>query len=234
MTDRLLWLSQRLGKAEYGQTIGDLGCGNGAYSIALAKNGYQVTGFTWDVNDVIKAESRVPKKFRKKVTFINQDLRNLNKIHSNSFDILINFENIEHILNDIQLMKDMERILKPGGLLFLTTPYKFFHAISKEDLGPYETIENGWHVRRGYTKSMLRELCSGANLQIEEISFCSGFFSQKITKVQRALTKRFGLHIAWGCTLFFRPIPILLDPILRKLFHYTDYSICLIAQKTSH
>ena len=231
MTDRLIWLRSYLGKAEIGTKVADLGCGNGAFSIELARMNYSVTGFSWDTAAVEKANSRVPEKLKSSVRFIPFDLRDLHNFEQHSFDILVCLETIEHVLNDFKLISDMANILKSGGILFLTTPYKFFNAITADELGPYEEIEQGGHVRRGYTKAMLWELCAKANLQVEAIDFCSGFFSQKISKLQRIFTRILGERISWVVILPLRPIAPILDPIVRKFFGYTDYSICLVAQK---
>ncbi|WP_018290101.1 hypothetical protein [Verrucomicrobium sp. 3C] len=92
----------------------------------------------------------------------------------------------------------------------LTTPHFLYRAITKEDAGPFQREELGWHVRRGYTPAMLRELSREAGLELEEISYCSGWLGQKATGLQR----RAGvLHpwLGWGISLPFRPRIALFD-----------------------
>jgi SAM-dependent methyltransferase len=43
------------------------------------------------------------------------------------FDIVINSHTIEHVYNDDKLMREMFRVLKPGGILFLVTPHDADH-----------------------------------------------------------------------------------------------------------
>ena len=65
------------------------------------------------------------------------------------FDVAICTENIEHILNDFKLVRDIADCLKPGGRLLLTTPNYNYRAITSNDNGPFCATETGGHVRRG-------------------------------------------------------------------------------------
>ena len=58
-------------------------------------------------------------------------------------------------------------------------------SMTSVDIGPFPTTEDGSHVRLGYTKAMLEELYGEADLIPENISYCSGIISQKITTVLR-------------------------------------------------
>ena len=127
-------------------------------------------------------------------------------------------------------MVDIFNTLKPGGILVFSTPYYFYKPISTSDQGPFSEEETGGHVRWGYTKSMLKELCLVSGFQIEEISGCSGYFSQKITKIYRALFEISPL-LAWIVILPLRILPVLLDKPIKHLFGPVDYSICMLAVK---
>src|SRR5262245_58070163 len=48
MLDRWLWLRQRLPKTRNGDTLIDVGCGTGAFSIGAALRGYECLGLSWD------------------------------------------------------------------------------------------------------------------------------------------------------------------------------------------
>ena len=97
------------------------------------------------------------------------------------YDIAICLENIEHIIDDRKLLTDIAACMKPGGRLLLTTPYlRLSHY--PWGYGAVSPVEDGGHVRRGYTPRMLEELCKHAGLLVEQISYCSGFLSQKITR----------------------------------------------------
>lgn len=64
----------------------------------------------------------------------------------NTFDSIVSFQVIEHIQDDDLFLKEIHRVLKPGGLAMLTTP-NIKLTLSR----------NPWHVRE-YTASQLTAL----------------------------------------------------------------------------
>lgn len=102
-----------------GDKIVDLGCGDGYYlhllsSLSLKLN---LTGFDSDRVAVSHALSYLKGK---KVRFIYGDLNNM-PFKNNEFDKVVLSEVIEHLGNDKKTLKEINRILKPGGALLLTT-----------------------------------------------------------------------------------------------------------------
>jgi 2-polyprenyl-3-methyl-5-hydroxy-6-metoxy-1,4-benzoquinol methylase len=230
--DRWIWLAKRLPLTRDNLRLLDVGCGSGAFTIMSALRGYTSTGLSWDNSNNSKATSRsISAGVSDHCSFEICDVRQLANHSGAEYDVVINCENIEHILDDIGLMRNISRKLKPGGYLLLTTPYYFYRPITKGEAGPFSKVEDGGHVRRGYSKSMLIELCEKSGMVPEEISFCSGFFSQKVTFLWRILNKLIGIRASWTKILPLRTIPLMLDPLARKIFRYPDFSICMVAFK---
>jgi SAM-dependent methyltransferase len=232
--DRWLWLKQHLPTAKKGDKLIDIGCGSGAFTIYSALMGYEALGLSWDERNQATAHERALMCKAEKARFEEQDVRQLDKRTdlTNQFDVAICFENIEHIINDSKLMCDISACLKPGGKLLLTTPNYHYKPISKGDSGPFHLVEDGGHVRRGYTEEELSKLCEVAGLSPKPFSFCSGFSSQKITFLLRLFSEVNHL-LGWLFILPLRAIPPFLDPILSRIIDYPGYSICLVAQKRS-
>jgi len=46
--DWWLWLKHRLPKTGNGETLIDIGCGNGSFSIGAALSGYERSGLSWN------------------------------------------------------------------------------------------------------------------------------------------------------------------------------------------
>jgi 2-polyprenyl-3-methyl-5-hydroxy-6-metoxy-1,4-benzoquinol methylase len=214
------------------ESLIDIGCGSGAFTIGASLRGYKALGLSWDERNQTVASERAEICKAPSAVFEVLDVRCLDQKSDflEYFDTAICFENIEHILNDKKLIIDIFNCLKPGGRLLLTTPYYNYIAITGEDNGPFCQTETGWHVRRGYTKAMLQELCDISGFRVEEISFCSGFLSQKVAFIQRKLSE-FSVPVAWLLTLPLRPLPPLLDGLISTIFKYPHYSICLEAYK---
>jgi SAM-dependent methyltransferase len=194
--------------------------------------GYDALGLSWDERNQRVAQERAAIVKATRTSFEVCDVRHLASRTDLSckFDVVICLETIEHILDDQKLIDDMAGCLRNMGTLLLTTPYKRFRAIGPQpDDGPLSILEDGGHVRRGYLDSDLRTLCTRAGLEVDEISYCSGFMSQKITYLLRIGSKVNRLF-AWLAILPLRVLP-LLDLALGRVLKWPDYSICLRAHK---
>ncbi len=91
----------------------DYGCGAGDYTNYFQSKCKDIVGI--DIN-VIRASKRFPNtKFKVQVSKKKIDLK------SSSVDKIICVNVIEHVVNYSNLLKEFRRVLKPGGLLFITT-----------------------------------------------------------------------------------------------------------------
>ncbi|GIV40583.1 MAG: hypothetical protein KatS3mg033_2383 [Thermonema sp.] len=79
-------------------------------------------------------------------TFISGQVPPLSQIPDNSFDYVLSFQVIEHIPNDRLFIRELHRVLKPGGTLILTTPNRL-----------RSLTRNPWHIRE-YTATELTQL----------------------------------------------------------------------------
>jgi SAM-dependent methyltransferase len=229
--DRWRWLKERLPETKEPIKLIDIGCGTGAFTIGLARRGYQTLGLSWDERNQNEAQVRAQLCSAPLAKFDIQDVRTLDvrKEYYGQFDIAICLECIEHILNDQKLITDIAACLKPGGKLLLTTPNFDYIPIDKDDEGPFHTTETGWHVRKGYTKADFQRLCNNAGLAIQEVSYTSGYASQKISGVWRKLNNVNPL-VSFALTLPLRLIPLTSQPTLDDK-GYPGYSICMVAVK---
>lgn len=78
--------------------------------------------------------------------FIRGNIPPLNQFADNSFDRIFSFQVIEHIEDDHLFLKEINRILKPGGIALITTPNM-----------PRSLSRNPWHIRE-YTAGELADL----------------------------------------------------------------------------
>jgi len=227
--DRLKWLKSRLLSGDK-RTL-DAGCGTGGFSLFAAKKGNDVVGIPFDenANNLAKESAQILKISN--VHFRSFDLRKLDQLSSElgKFDQIICLETIEHILNDKKLIKDLSSLLKPGGRLFLTTPYKNYKHLIGDGLSK---VEDGGHVRWGYTHEDMRDLFREEGLRVISGEYISGFLSQQLTNLLRILGK-VNKRFAWYATF---PLRLLLplDRLVTKLLKYPNLSIGVIGEKVSH
>lgn len=229
--DRWLWVKKRLAVTRNGERLLDVGCGTGAFTICAAERGYDCLGLTWDGRDQQIAQARADICGTPGARFRVVDVRRLGAEAdlAGAFDVVLCCENIEHILDDRRLMHDMFRALKPGGRLLLTSPWHHYDPISPDDAGPFLKVETGWHVRRGYTRCMLEELCRDAGFMVEEIDYNVGWLSQLTIRLFQRL--KFFLPLAWLAILPLRLIVPLVDRRLTILTGRKFFSICLEAYR---
>lgn len=230
--DRWLWLRRRLPRTAAAAALLDVGCGSGAFTIGAARRGYAALGLSWDARNQSVATERARLCRASQASFRVVDIRELGAQAElrGRFDVILCLEVIEHVLDDGKLVRDLAGCLKQGGRLLLTTPNVDYRAITREDEGPFSVVEDGGHVRRGYSAQMLRQLATTAGLTVEELSSCSGLLSQKVTALYRMLS-RAHLLLGWVAVLPLRPLPPMLDPVLRRITAWPDFSLGLVARK---
>ena len=93
--------------------VADLGCGDGDYSVALTKMGFKVTACDLDVQRF---------KQKDKIDFKVCDVTKKLPFEDASLDYIVLAEVIEHLRNPYQVMQELNRVLRPGGKLVLSTP----------------------------------------------------------------------------------------------------------------
>ncbi|MBD3165168.1 methyltransferase domain-containing protein, partial [bacterium] len=102
---------------EKGGRLLDLGCGNGAQTELFVDRFEQVVGV--DVQSEPMAGSNVPAQW---VTAMGEAL----PFRDASFDAVISFEVLEHVVSPVRTMRELHRILKPGGTVLISVPNKWW------------------------------------------------------------------------------------------------------------
>jgi len=229
--DRWLWLRRQL-RAGATRTF-DAGCGNGGFSIYAARIGNAVVAASFQASEQESARRRADLLGVSGIDFRVIDLRDLDDHHDalGLFDQIICLETIEHVSDDEGLVRSLAAMLEPGGRIVLSTPFDRHRPLYTEDPHP-SPVEDGSHVRYGYSQQRLREIVESAGLQVEagSESFISGVVSQKLTDLMRRLSARIGLFPAWLTVLPLRVL-VVLDAPLSRVLRYPRLSVALCAVK---
>src|SRR5438876_5359681 len=101
------------------RSVLDAGCGNGNLSARIAARGFQVTAFDASASGIAHARGAFP-GLRFEVASAYDDLH---ERFGGAFDACVCVEVIEHLFDPRTFVSRVFEILRPGGLLILTTPY---------------------------------------------------------------------------------------------------------------
>jgi SAM-dependent methyltransferase len=225
--DRWLWLRRHLRGGDL-RTF-DAGSGNGGFSIYAARRGNRVLAASFSEREQEDVRRRVQELGVSGIEFRTLDLREIEEHREElgQFDQIICFETIEHVNDDEGLVRSLAAMLAPAGRLLLTTPFDGHRPLYSEEPTP-SPIEDGSHVRFGYSQQRLRQIAQDAGLEVDSEGFISGVVSQKVTDLMRRLTARIGRMGAWLVVLPLRPLVIVDEP-LSRLLGYPHLSVALSA-----
>ncbi len=122
-----------------GKVVLDIACGEGYGSNLLAQD----AAFVYGVDIASDAVSYARKKYRKQNLQFMEGSAAAIPLEDDSIDILVSFETIEHHDKHIEMMKECKRVLKPNGILIISSPDKKFFS----DIPQYK---NEFHVKELY------------------------------------------------------------------------------------
>jgi ubiquinone/menaquinone biosynthesis C-methylase UbiE len=102
-----------------GKKIADIGCADGYGSTFLADYAAEVTGVDYSTDTINIAREK--HKAKTNLKFIQSSVPPL-PFEDESLDAVTSFQFIEHIENRLEFIKEVRRVLKPGGVFLCTTP----------------------------------------------------------------------------------------------------------------
>jgi SAM-dependent methyltransferase len=138
-------LHQRLLKAYViardlvGGNVLEVGCGEGRGIGLLLEKSRSFTAIDKIGEAISKLKATYPS-----AVFLDAFIPPFKGIEDNSIDTLVSFQVIEHIEDDLGFLKEIHRVLRPGGKAFLTTPNR-----------TYTLSRNPWHIREYTGKELL-------------------------------------------------------------------------------
>ena len=144
----------------------DAGCGFGQYSYFIAKKFRNSNVIGVDINEerIKESEKFAQEEGIENLKFDIADLENLN--YEESFDLILAVDVLEHIENDVKVLKNFYRALKKDGLLIISTPSSLggSDVHSDEDASFIEE-----HIRHGYSQDEIKSKLEEAGF--EDITF---------------------------------------------------------------
>ena len=135
----------------------DVGFGAGALLRAGARRGWEMTG--------TEVSERAVGAMRE----AGFDVRGgpLGELEPESFDVVTALEVLEHVPDPGTLLREAGRVLRPGGVLYLTTPHA--RGLSSRCLGLRWSVVCPPEHLQLFSIAGLRALCSSAGIRVREV-----------------------------------------------------------------
>lgn len=180
-----------------GSRVLDVGAGTGPYRPLFAHCAY----FTHDFGSEPSTQG--------KYTLLDyvSDITAI-PVSDESFDVILCTEVLEHVPDAVNALREIARILRPGGRLLLTAPLgSFLH-------------QEPYHFYGGYTPHWYRKFLPEVGLHVESIEKNGGFFrffGQEAIRFSFNLDPRRSLVRGWA-RVWVTPLWFVTLPICRALF----------------
>ena len=130
----------------------DAGCGTGYFSRRAMSAGADVTSVDIGVNLLKEARKKgAPQPVASDITRL--------AFHDNVFDVVVSSECIEHTYSPETAVSELVRVLRPGGILVVTCPNRFWHwscrLANALGIRPYLGLENWpkWSALRKWSQT---------------------------------------------------------------------------------
>lgn len=137
-------------------TLLDVGCFRGYLLLGARKRGWQV----WGTEISRQAADSARLEYGLDV-YVGSLLDA--QYPSNHFDVVSLFDVVEHLTDPLNYLREIRRILRPGGLLYLDTPN--FDSLVRSLLGREWSIFFPWHLHY-FTADTMRGMIDEAGLDV--------------------------------------------------------------------
>ncbi|MBV9009819.1 MAG: methyltransferase domain-containing protein, partial [Verrucomicrobia bacterium] len=147
------------------KTVLDLACGEGFGSALLAQTAHQVLAVDISEPTIIAASDKYR---RENLKFVVGSATKL-PIETASMDIVVSFETIEHVAQQHTMLEEIARVLKPDGVLIVSTP-------EKEEYNSPTISPNPYHARelsRDEFDALLRTFFRNVELFGQRVTYAS-------------------------------------------------------------
>jgi ubiquinone/menaquinone biosynthesis C-methylase UbiE len=142
----------------------DIACGEGYGSNLMSKEARFVYGVDIDKTSVEEAKLKYKSE---KLEFLTGSTSAI-PLENNSIDVVVSFETLEHHDKHDEMMVEIKRVLKPEGLLIISTPDKLYYSDNRN-------FNNQFHVKELYKHEFAGLISKNFNrIQLLTQIYCGG------------------------------------------------------------
>ncbi|WP_341884218.1 glycoside hydrolase family 99-like domain-containing protein [Synechococcus sp. UW140] len=156
-----------------GKVVLDIASGEGYGSAMLAQSAARVIGVDISIDAIKYARHRY---LHHNLEFMVGSCAEI-PLPEASVDLVVSFETIEHHDQHQQMLQEVKRVLRPAGILLISSPDKYFYSIE-------QGYSNPFHVKELYEhefKQLLRQYFKNTMYFKQRIVYGSGVFAESST-----------------------------------------------------
>ena len=162
-------------KIAHGKVVLDIACGEGYGSAMLATKADKVIGVDISADVVKHARSRYKKRNLEYMVGSCTDI----PLPDASIDMVVSFETIEHHDQHERMMKEVKRVMRPTGVLIISSPEKYNYSVEPG-------YNNSYHIKDLYEHELKQLL--GVSFKYtayyrQRVLYGSGIFSEAVPKL---------------------------------------------------
>jgi SAM-dependent methyltransferase len=145
-----------------GKEVLDIACGEGYGSNLLQQVAARVTGVDIDPTAVGHAAAKYG---RPNLTFLQGSCDAI-PLADKAFDVVVSFETLEHHAKHTEMLSEIRRVLKPGGLLLISTPDRVNYSEQPGYTNPFHVKE----LTRAEFRSLLEDSFRNVSILLQRIT----------------------------------------------------------------
>lgn len=197
----------------------DLACGTGFGSNILAQHTNAVVTGGDIAADAVKECAAAWS--RPNLQFMMMDGTAL-PFTDNYFDKIVSFETIEHTTKYVEMLAEFHRVLKPGGIAFISTPNFPVNSPGGKVVNPYHTQEFTYDELKGILEKQFPSV---------EIK------GQRYSRYDDGTVSKFGKFIEWGFGIIgIRKLPYSIKTgvsnfFIKRPFYPTENDFSMVVDK---
>ena len=115
----------------------DVGCGTGYGTAVLARSARRVLALDVSAESVAFAKENYAAP---NVDFLVSDCRQI-PLGAETVDAAVCFEVIEHLAEQTSLLQEIRRVLRPDGVLVISTPNRIYYTEERKETNPFHVRE---------------------------------------------------------------------------------------------
>lgn len=225
-----------------GKKVLDYGCGSGYGTALISKSCSEITGVDIAPDAIAYAKDHFTGPNLSYLT-VNRSEEAPLPFPDASFDVVLSFQVIEHILDIPSYLREIERVLIPGGQVIFATPDR------SSRLFPFQKPWNMWHVKEYSSEDLYKTLTEYfINVKILKIGGLQDILKIELNRTRKLMWVMLPLTLPFipeavriGCIRFIKflegkfsrhstnPIAVNFDETALRISEHEEPSIDLIA-----